>query len=61
MTDLEKEFIDSMKALLVRYDVSLVFVNANQLAFVSKSEDTPADKFIYVSSEDVYRALMLLG
>lgn len=61
MTDLEIEFIGSLKALLIRHKVSLVYVNSSQLAFVSNDEDSSLspEKFIYLSSEDVYKHLTL--
>lgn len=57
MTELEKEFLASLQALLVRYNVSLVHANSNHLAFVTNSETEDNEQFIYVSVDDAYRAL----
>jgi hypothetical protein len=57
MTELEEDFVGSLRALLVRYDVSLVHVTRDRLAFGSNREPDDSSKFVYIPIEDLYNKL----
>jgi hypothetical protein len=58
MSETEKEFINSFKALCVRYNVTLEWINGRQMAVLSKDNATP-DKFVYLPLDRIHDAIKL--
>ena len=51
---IEEDFLGSLNALLVRYDVSLMYVSSTKLAIVSRDEPADSDKTIYIEIAEMH-------